>query len=162
MNIGNINNTGDGNYFHQSVGEVSLYSLDLDGLVCEYMHVKGVISKKRKARLLLAVNLLVIGAVFASITVVLLMHGGYIADPWKLINFVDDLTTGFICAVFSALVGVVFAALGVDHLMKPTNAELRNIKRQNRIREIVEDKGISAKEWKRAIKRKGSDQYPNG
>lgn len=148
--LGNQNIYGNFNISNQYNGEVSLYSLDINELACEYQLAKEVKNseKKRRWRIFLMLEILAL-ALFLIGYIFFLNRGDLsIADVFN--SFGSSFTVSIILNLVPWLVGLASAAFGAAILRNKTDVEEGNRQRLEMINGIVLSKGYSRSDWRKA------------
>nr|WP_225751457.1 hypothetical protein [Pseudoclavibacter sp. Marseille-Q3772] len=148
MSSNTINNTGDGNYFNQNIGEQTINSMFSPAdLASEYEHRESVRKNKRNTRIRRSWILIGVALVGLLACFGVLWSTGSLSSPEALVSFFRDLSVNAIVAIVGGIVAVAFSIAGGSGLANKSASEERQAEAQNAIRQRVEDLGVSRRDW---------------
>lgn len=151
MNDQNVNNFGDNNTSNQYNGDVTLYSLDLEGLALEDHHAERVVrsSRRRRSKVVVISSLVALASLVAGYVFYLNRGDLTLADIFN--NFGSAIAGPLLGILVSGLVAFISGALA-SASVRSTELERDNMNRRAGIQHIALSKGFSPKEWSRAKK----------
>lgn len=157
MNANIINNSGHGNIINQTVGNGTIYDLDVNGLADEYNHSDKLVRKNFSSRIKKSVAGIVIASLFLAFSALVAWQEGAFESVSSFYRFlIEDTKVGSLASIATivlALLTIFTGAWGVGGFVHPTEIEKRHGERKELITKRVEDIGVPNRKWKETLKK---------
>ncbi|MFC5281184.1 hypothetical protein ACFPGO_04780 [Arcanobacterium canis] len=157
MNANVINNSGNGNIINQTVGNGTIYDLNINELADEYNHSDKLVRENFSSRIKKSCLGIVVAVIFLAFSIFVGWRHGAFASISSFYEFlVEDTKVGSLASIATIVLAVLTlltSAWGVEELSNPTKIEKRHGERKKLITERVEDIGASKHQWKEALKK---------
>lgn len=163
MSSNSINNSGNGNVFHQNIGiQTPKYIdelFDISDLAQEWDHRRRNRNDAFRSRIKSSALELVIGVLLLVICFIIIAFSGGFNSTSSFLSFLSDLSVSLIATILAFMSGAVLSLLGGDGFRTPSDDEVRNKEVMKQVESRVSDLRIPKKQWKTAKEKFRNNKY---